>query len=394
MLPLVCKYLENHSLDELWIDHGIKNNVVGEKISLNYDYIRAEKSNEMAKECRGLILRHQKKHLDDSTLIGPTDVLARPFDRFFNYGEEHAAHIDTRDSEFYSFEKLDGTLIIVYENNGTWEIATRSVPDASRLIEGSNKYTFRLLFVEIFEKSLGREFEQVMQNQEVNNTYLFELVSPINRVVVHYDEPQIWYLGSRNRATGIEYFPWDNAVFSQLAPRIYSFSTIDEAIEHVLSQNPRSHEGVVFCDSRFRRVKIKHPQHLNLSRIIHRIKESDRALLEVMIDKKSDDIYPFLPEYLKPRALEFIQEYNRIINTYDRVSLKYFETNNKTSPDNPEKQKKSYVEHVKKTGLWLKPFMMYYKESVLPSRWLKLQKYRNGKISEAYVRRMFSMMNI
>ena len=170
--PRVLTYLRDHSVAELFAEHGVRVSVATAnpyKASLNYDQLTARNNDPLASQCRGLVL---------ATIDGtpfPTDgpcgdlmVLARPMDRFFNLGhgpdgsadiiDEDLAHPDAR-----VYEKLDGMLCIMYydphapnqgelgdpsnpASYGAWCVATRSVPDADRVVDGFGDHTFRSLF--------------------------------------------------------------------------------------------------------------------------------------------------------------------------------------------------------------------------------------------------------
>lgn len=98
--------------------------------------------------CRGLII-------DDNG-----NILARPFKKFFNYEEYSIDEIPT-DQNFEVFEKMDGSLIILfyYSQQKEWIIASRGsfisdqAKEAKKII---NKENFKYL--------------------DKDNTYLFEII--------------------------------------------------------------------------------------------------------------------------------------------------------------------------------------------------------------------------
>lgn len=109
---LVQDYLLTHTFAELRAEHGVKfrPSACGRKVSMNYDMIEAHDSNKIAQECRGLVLAKvdNSVFVGESEIIGETKVLARPFHRFFNLGQDAAAKIDFNDPETRFYEKLDG----------------------------------------------------------------------------------------------------------------------------------------------------------------------------------------------------------------------------------------------------------------------------------------------
>lgn len=119
-MPMVCEYLEQHSPTQLLEEHGVNIRVSTRDprvFTLNYDQIRVRNDDALASQCRGLVLRGGEP-VDEAKPVGPTLVLARPFDRFFNLGQPECADVDFAHAVFY--EKLDGTFCIVYFDDRRW----------------------------------------------------------------------------------------------------------------------------------------------------------------------------------------------------------------------------------------------------------------------------------
>jgi hypothetical protein len=104
---------------ELFERHRVHVKPHNGKVSLIYDQIEASPADPVACQCRGMVLRE-----------GTWDLLAYPFDRFFNYGQPEAEGLNLETSAFQ--EKLDGTLIIAYwdDRDSRWHTATRSLTEA------------------------------------------------------------------------------------------------------------------------------------------------------------------------------------------------------------------------------------------------------------------------
>lgn len=103
-------------------------------------------------QCRGLILDDQNQ------------VVARPFRKFFNI--EERKHTPTEDFEV--FEKLDGSLIILYFYQG-WRVASKGSFSSDQAIAA-----------EKILRALN------LNSLSVSSTYLFEYLSDWNRIVVDY----------------------------------------------------------------------------------------------------------------------------------------------------------------------------------------------------------------
>lgn len=98
------------------------------------------------------------------------DILARPFKKFKNI-EDYSAEEIPADQEFEIFEKIDGSLIVVfyYEPYMEWIVSAR----------GS------------FITEQATEARKMLDNNQlkklnIDQTYLFELIYPENRIVVDY----------------------------------------------------------------------------------------------------------------------------------------------------------------------------------------------------------------
>lgn len=106
--------------------------------------------------CRGLIIDKENR------------IVARPFPKFFNY-EELDGKVPAEPFEIY--EKLDGSLGILYHFDGKPAIASRGSFDSEQA-----KWA-----TEIFQKYANYKYFQR------DYTYLFEIVAIWNRIVVKYD---------------------------------------------------------------------------------------------------------------------------------------------------------------------------------------------------------------
>ncbi len=130
--PLVIPFLRSHSFADLYAKHAVRVSIGTRphKASLNYDQIAAREDDALACQCRGLVISTRGgSPLPSEGPVGDVVVLARSFDRFFNLGQQHAAKVDPSHDGTRVFEKLDGTLVIVYwdPHMGEWCAATRAV---------------------------------------------------------------------------------------------------------------------------------------------------------------------------------------------------------------------------------------------------------------------------
>ena len=127
----VQSYLRNGgTLDGLATELGIKakrHQTHSNLVLLKYNQIESPMSSPIVQECRGIIL----DEADD------WNVVARAFDKFFNYGEGHAAEINWQTARVQ--EKVDGSLCLVFFYKREWHVATTGTPDASGDVNASGK---------------------------------------------------------------------------------------------------------------------------------------------------------------------------------------------------------------------------------------------------------------
>jgi hypothetical protein len=330
MNMLIQKYLLTHSLADLEKDHAVKArwSQDNKKFSLNYNMIESKENDKLACECRGLVLSPASTPKSDTDIVGLTKVLGRPMLRFFNQGQVEAAKInfEAKDTKFY--EKLDGSFSMVYydTNNCKWCVATRSVPDADQPIDGFEDYTFRTLF----EKALTsmawsptftfKKWTDKYLNKEMS--YIFELCTPINRIVVDYKDYSVTLLAVIENATGQEFNiePLDDFVVPRVC-KTYNLGNLEDMIEFVSKRNPLEHEGIVACDRNFNRVKVKNPSYVALNRVRDSVAKSPRALMEICLQGKLDDVVPLLPEHLLDRAYKVRDGLRALIKNLDEQYL-------------------------------------------------------------------------
>jgi RNA ligase len=117
--------------------------------------------NDVTKQCRGLIVH------DDGT------VVARPFPKFFNWGEVQVKDFNM-DAMVTVTDKADGSLGILYRDpRGMWSIATRGSFSSEQALEGT------LMLEELYPG-----WEPPTHLGPV--TVLFEIIYPGNRIVLDY----------------------------------------------------------------------------------------------------------------------------------------------------------------------------------------------------------------
>lgn len=385
-LLLVQEFLLNHSFADLHKEHGVKfrPSACGRKVSLNYDMIEAHDSNKIAQQCRGLILAKADNCVfsGDQEVVGETYIVARPFDRFFNLGQDAAAKIDFTDPQTSFFEKLDGSLIICYFDHyqDKWHVGTRAVCEADLPVDGYGEVTFRDLFFKALVASVPKIQNYVPSkngvanvdlwfnmNMNRSNTYMFELCTEQNIVVVKHKGYNLYLLGVRNTESGKEY-PVSDFVDTTIpiVPQ-FKLSSLEDMVNFVSDRDPSTYEGIVACDSKYRRVKCKNAGYMALGRVKDSAMKSPRGLMQIILMEKMDDVIPLLPDFAVARANVLADGYRTLIHNYQETYDKVLKIANEESPIfNPESKslikqhQKSFAQAVQACGGWMAPMMEQY----------------------------------
>lgn len=272
----------------------------GDLAIFNYS-ILADFTDNYVREARGIII-------DLDTMR----VVAWPFTKFCNYGEKGADKIDWDSA--YATEKIDGSLIKIYYYNNKWYSSTMSTIDASKTPCGDSGFTFGALF--------GMAAKQQHLNYSklnTNYTYIFELITPYNPIVVNYNGiTKIYHTGTRNNTTGQEI----NIDIGIEKPKFYNCSTLDECIKTVASFNNTtkdiSQEGIVVCDKNFHRIKVKNIRYIEVHRLAMNHNFSDERIIELIQNGDYEEILTYFP-YLQASFYSWSQKINQLkadVNNY------------------------------------------------------------------------------
>ena len=211
------------------------------------------------------------------------EVVARPFDKFFNWGEGGR----TSDAPIVAvMEKMDGSLIIGFHHDGRWRAATR----------GS--------FTSDQAQWAQRQLDALPALADVPThwTLLAEAVYPANRIVIDYGgRENLYLLAMRHRQTG-DYA--DLSLVSETAaqlglPRPATYDHLDtiDGIHDALEGMTANEEGFVALYADGQRFKFKSAAYLELHKLVFGL--TFRAALESVRDGKVEAIRQIVPEELR-----------------------------------------------------------------------------------------------
>jgi hypothetical protein len=368
----ILDFLKSNSLLELEIQHGVqaRRSACLTKFSLNYNQFSSKAGDVVAEQCRGIVVRPVSASglelLGEDNWqempLGDCRVLARTMLRFYNHGEHCAAQIDWSDKNLHVMEKLDGTMIALYwdDLNGAWRAATRSVPDADIpfSVPGSWDQDLTMTFSELFWDAYQRCADM---NSVLNKsyTYIFELTSRYNKIVVNYDLPQITLLSIIETDSGREfdiYSDFAQKLVPAIArPKKWALDSVAAIGALVNSLSPQECEGSVVCDSAFRRIKIKSVGYVLSARSKEMIDSSPRAALQSIIDGSIDDVIPYLEADI---AVRFEDLRNRVASFFQKMDASFHEMHADSF------SQKEFAHSVLASGLWSAPLFQMRKMAI------------------------------
>jgi hypothetical protein len=259
-------------------------------VQFKYDQLESDMSEQLVRECRGLIL-------DESD---NWKVIARPFDKFFNAQEGMAAKIDWDTARVV--EKLDGSCCILYYYKGGWHVATLGSCDASGECLGFPGMTFADLFWMVFQDSKYKLPDTAWQDV----TFIFELTSPWNRVVVQHATSQLHLIGTRhvNGEESSVLGTKDGKGHGYNTPKSFPLKTLKDIEATFEKLDPLITEGYVVVDGKYNRIKCKHPGYVR----IHHLKDSFtlRNVVEMVRMGETPEFLAHFPEH--QRIVDLVRE--------------------------------------------------------------------------------------
>ena len=284
-------YLRTKGLAELTQEYKIKVNRHGEidnLVCLKYSQLESPMGEIIVQQCRGIILDEANNW----------EIVSYPYDKFFNYGSGHAPQLDWNTAQLY--EKLDGSLMTLYYYQGKWRVSSSGMADAAGEVNGFG-YTFSELFWKVWQD------KKYQLPRETNCCFMFELMTPYNRIVVRQNNNNLVLHGVRDRLTLAESEPqlWSNK-YGWETVETYPLQTLAEIIELTSKLDPMESEGYIVCDEKFNRIKIKSPNYVAIA---HLKKDfSSRKILEIVATNEGEEFLNYYPQWQEP---------------YDRVKTKY-----------------------------------------------------------------------
>jgi len=256
--------------------------------------------NDCTLQCRGLILNANY------------EVVARPFPKFFNLGEQENQHIPNEPFEVY--EKMDGSLGILYWLGDEAQMASRG----SFASEQSQRAT----------QMLHRHYAHALPRLDKNLTYLFEIIYPQNRIVVDYGKrEELVLLGIIDTRTGEE-LPLKDVGF----PMVKRYEGLHD-LNELKAQEEDNKEGFVVRFQSGYRLKIKFEEYVRIHRIVTQVSsvniweylKTGQPLNEIL-ERVPDEFY----QWVKTTKAQLIADY-QAIEKQAKADFKTFDTRKETA---------------------------------------------------------------
>jgi RNA ligase len=288
------------------------------------------KWDEITLQCRGLVT--------------DTDgnVIARPFKKFFNM--EEGKHTPT--SEFDVYEKMDGSLIIVFWYEGGWVVASRGSFSSDQAVAASKIF-----------------FDKLDHNFSIGITYLFEFTANWNRIVVDYgDADNLTLLGAirTDDETEATYEQLEMIASGANCDVVKRYDGIKDysTLKGIIKDNQ---EGFVIRFSNGDRMKIKGDEYLRLHKIMTEV--STKSVWEILSNGDNmEGLLKDVPDEFYDKIKEYETELRTNYNKIETICINRFN-------ELKHLQKKEYAEEVKWHKYSSVLFSMYNGKPIPPTIW-------------------------
>lgn len=259
-------------------------------ILFKYNQVESDFTIPLVREARGIIFEEKT-----------WEAVCIPFYKFGNYGEGYVEPLDWKSGVSVQ-EKVDGSLMKVWFHNG-WHLSTNGMIDAFKTETGSILYpTFGTLFERAlkeygFNCGWGEKenFNSFCKLLNPYYTYMFELATEENKVVIPYKGFHIFYLGQRDKEVFIEGNRRD--LFERIVevPKIYPMDSL-ESVQGAAASLPYDEEGYVVVDKDWKRCKIKSPAYVRAHYVVSNNILTRRRAVDILLKGEKDEFLIYAPE--------------------------------------------------------------------------------------------------
>ncbi len=284
----------NDYIDKGWV---AKNDHPTLPLSI-YNYTRKTQYEKLwdniTKSCRGLVLDNQG------------NVIAKSFDKFFNMEEHKPEEIPNEDFEVY--EKLDGSLGILFWYQGKWIMCSKGSFTSSQSIKG--------------RQILDEKYD--VHPIPKGYTTLVEIIYPENRIVCDYgDDEMLVVLSMINNSNGKE-LDYDSLLKINEVTKMPVVKKYDAVQDYrsLKSSISKDKEGYVIKFRNGLRMKVKGEDYVYLHRLLTEFSNVD--IWEYLKDKKDlNSLLERVPDefdsWVKNTVKDLVIKYENILKDYTEI---------------------------------------------------------------------------
>ena len=268
------------------------------------------------------------------------NIIVHPFKKFFNI--EEGKHTPTEEFEVY--EKMDGSLGILFFYEGKWIVVTRGSFTSDQSVKAQE-----LLRSKYIVESIPKGYAT-----------LFEIIYPENRIVVDYgDEEKLVVLGMTSRVSGkeMDYNSLLNVHNESGMSVVKKYDGIKD-YKQLKEMVKNDQEGFVVKFSNGDRVKVKGVEYLRLHKIMGNLSTtavwevlSNSGDMENLLKDVPDEFYKKIKTYVQDLKYGFFQISERAGKLHD--GFRYGKYGDRDS----EPTKKEFAEFVFNQDKVLQPVM-------------------------------------
>ena len=247
--------------------------------------------NEVTTQCRGLIIN----------MFGT--IKARPFIKFYNMEELVEMGIKIPNLPFDAYEKMDGSLGIMYWVNDIPYLATRGSFNSEQCKHGT--------------EILHTKYKDMWDRFDKSKTYLFEIIYPEDKHCIVYgpDVDDIFLLAVIDTETGLETDSIDNYRDCLTVTKHYDGIKDWKNIREMFDGNNR--EGFVIRFSNGFRMKMKYEQYFK----IHFLRSmlSKKLIYEHIVAGTLSEIEEMISQLDEENQIYYGKKVKEIYDRYDEL---------------------------------------------------------------------------
>ena len=337
--------------EELGISYRIFHAKNGDLVILSYSQIDSPKTNQIVRMCRGLVLE-----------MNTWDIVSYPFYRFYNFEEVPEESLKFNWKNAMATEKIDGSLLEVFNYKDEWLISTRSMIGGENAVNALGTTVNNIFDMAISPMTREKFFERLTPNI----SYIFEIVSPFNQIVTQWDAAHLYLIGGRSKSFKEEEYTFID-LYETFDPEMKNIVRIPKVISlydkesddfvgfekmKMLAETGNSQdEGFVVVDfdsldettNSFPRVKVKNSAYVALHHLRGSLENGTpqyERILTLIYNKEDAEVLANLP-HMKPYFDEVKEKFNKFLEEFNSdLKLIEAELNDpKKFVDHPELKK-------------------------------------------------------